>query len=241
MNDEVGERRMTIESGMRFGVFGTGAVGRTLAEKLAKLGHDVLVGTRDPAETLARGQADSTGISPLVAWLEQHPSVRLGTMDQAAAHGEILVNAMNGAASVAALQTIGEVSLKGKVLMDVANPLDFSKGMPPSLTVCNTDSLGEQIQRALPSVHVVKTLNTLNAQLMVQPQVLADREHTVFVSGNDPHAKAQVTAVLRSFGWQDIIDLGDISTARGVEMILPLWVRLWGALKTPHFSLSVVR
>jgi len=230
-----------IHAGTRFGVFGTGSVGRTLAAKLADVGHAVIVGTRDPEQTLLRSQPDSMGNPPFAAWLEDHPTVRLGTMDEAAAHGEILVNAMNGVGSVAALKTIAEANLDGKVLMDVANPLDFSKGMPPSLTICNTDSLGEQIQRAFPGARVVKTLNTLNAQMMVQPQILASKQHTVFVSGNDTTAKAQVTAVLRSFGWEDIIDLGDITTARGVEMVLPLWVRLWGALKTPHFSLSVVR
>ena len=121
------------------------------------------------------------------------------------------------------------------------DPLDFSKGMPPSLTVCNTDSLGEQIQRAFPQTKVVKTLNTMNAYLMVGPKQLADGGHTVFLSGNDAGAKQAVTKLLESFGWKDIFDLGDISTARGTEMILPIWVRIFGATKNPMFQFKLVR
>src|SRR5262249_7403772 len=160
----------------------------------------------------------------------------LGTLAEAAAHGELVVNATNGIGSLEALQAAGEKNLAGKVLIDLANPLDFSKGMPPSLTVCNTDSLGEQIQRAFPAARVVKTLNTMNAALMVTPRKLADGAHTVFVSGNDADAKKLVTELLESIGWQDIVDLGDITTARGAEMMLPIWVRLWGVTKTPMFS-----
>lgn len=151
------------------------------------------------------------------------------------------MNATTGTGSLAALASAGEDNLAGKILVDIANPLDFSKGMPPSLTVCNTDSLGEQIQRAFPRTKVVKTLNTMNAYLMVEPRQLAGGAHTVFMSGNDVGAKETVHKLLESFGWQDIVDLGDITTARGTEMMLPIWVRVWGATQNPMFSFKLVR
>lgn len=225
----------------KIGVFGTGVVGRTIAARLAGLGHGVMIGTRDPAATMARTTPDAYGNPPLPAWREQHPGVALGTFAQAAAHGELVVNATSGAGSLAALTEAGGANLAGKVLVDISNPLDFSNGMPPTLSVSNTDSLGEQLQRAFPDAKVVKTLNTMNAHLMVGPDQLAGGDHTVFVSGNDAGAKATVTALLRSFGWRDVVDLGDITTARGTEMILPLWLRAWGALGTPMFSFKLVR
>jgi len=139
------------------------------------------------------------------------------------------------------LKSAGEANLAGKVLVDVSNPLDFSKGMPPTLSVSNTDSLGEQIQRAYPKTHVVKTLNTLNAKLMVEPKSLAGGEHDLFLSGNDAGAKGQVRELLQTFGWKTIHDLGDISTARGTEMLLPIWLRLWGALGNADFNFKIVR
>jgi len=226
---------------MRIGVFGTGPVGQAIAAKLEELKHGVFIGTRDPAATLARTAPDNFGNPPFKVWREKHPNVELGTFGQAAAHGELVVNATSGATSLDALRLAGEKNLSGKVLVDIANPLDFSKGMPPSLTVCNTDSLGEQIQRAFPGAKVVKTLNTMNAYLMVGPRQLADGAHTVFVSGNDGAAKAAVTKLLEGFGWRDIVDLGDITTARGTEMMLPIWVRVFGATKNPMFSFKLVR
>lgn len=226
---------------MKIGVLGTGPVGQTIAAKLSELGHSVFVGTRDPAATLARTDNDVFGNPPFKVWREKHPGIAFGTFAQAATHGELVVNATQGAASVEVLKAAGEKNLAGKVLVDIANPLDFSKGMPPSLTVCNTDSLGEQIQRAFPQTKVVKTLNTMNAYLMVGPKQLADGDHTVFVSGNDASAKQTVTKLLESFGWRDIFDLGDITTARGTEMILAIWVRVWGATKNPMFSFKLVR
>ncbi len=226
---------------MKIGVLGTGVVGQTIAAKLSELGHATFIGTRDPAATLARTAPDNFGNPPFKVWRDQHPKVELGTFAQAAAHGELVVNATNGAGTLAALAAAGEKNLAGKILLDIANPLDFSKGMPPSLSVCNTDSLGEQIQRAYPQTKVVKTLNTMNCYLMVGPKQLADGAHTVFVSGNDAGAKQKTTKLLESFGWSDIIDLGDITTARGTEMILPIWVRLYGATKNPMFNFKVVR
>ena len=165
----------------------------------------------------------------------------LGTFAEAAAHGEVVVNATASAVSLEALERAGEENLSGKVLMDVSNPLDFSKGMPPTLSVVNTDSLGEQLQRRFPEARVVKTLHTMNTRLMVDPARLAGGDHTVFVGGDDPEAKAAVTDLLRSFGWSDIVDLGDITTARGTAMMLPLWVWPFGALDNPLFNFKIVR
>ena len=226
---------------MKVGVLGTGPVGQTIAAKLAELGHEVFVGTRDPEATLARTESDIFGNPPFKVWREERPDIGFGTHAQAAVHGELIVNATNGTGSMAALRAAGEKNLAGKILVDVANPLDFSKGMPPSLTVCNTDSLGEEIQRAFPEAKVVKALNTINAYLMVDPQRLAGGDHTAIISGNDAAAKQRVTELLRSFGWQDIFDLGDISTARGTEMYLPLWTRLYMSLGNPMFSIKIVR
>jgi 8-hydroxy-5-deazaflavin:NADPH oxidoreductase len=227
---------------MRIGVLGTGMVGQVLAAKLAEAGHEVVVGTRDPAATLARQEPDGYGNPPFSAWHDQHPDVKVGSFADAAAHGELVVNATAGAASLDALRLAGEANLHGKVLVDLANALDFSKGMPPSLLVANTDSLGERIQRAFPDVRVVKSLNTMNALLMADPRQLADGDHTVFVCGDDAEAKAQVTQLLtEAFGWRDVIDLGDLNAARATEMVLPVWLRLVGTLRTPAFNFKVVR
>jgi len=227
---------------MRIGVLGTGMVGQVLAAKLSGTGYEVTVNTRDPAATLARQEPDGYGNPPFSAWHAQHPDVKVGSFADAASHGELVVNATAGAASLDALRLAGEANLHGKVLVDLANALDFSKGMPPSLLVANTDSLGERLQRAFPDVKVVKSLNTMNALLMADPGQLADGDHTVFVCGDDDEAKAQVTQLLtEAFGWRDVIDLGDLSAARATEMVLPIWLRLIGTLRTPAFNFKVVR
>ena len=226
---------------MKIAVLGTGMVGQTVAGRLAELGHEVNVGTRDVESTLARTQPDGMGNPPYAVWAAAHPQVRLATFERAATGADLIVNATSGGVSLAALEAAGRDHLAGKVLLDIANPLDFSRGFPPTLSVKDTDSLGEQIQAAFPDLRVVKSLNTLTAALMVNPRQLADGDHTVFVSGNDAEAKKTVTALLESFGHTDVIDLGDISTARGTEMLLPLWLRLMGALDTPMFNLKVVR
>jgi 8-hydroxy-5-deazaflavin:NADPH oxidoreductase len=226
---------------VRFGILGTGVVGKTIAVRLDGLGHDVIVGTRNPEETLSRTEPDQYGNPPFGAWHEEHPEVRLGTFAEAAAHGDMVVNATAGAVSLEALEQAGEDNLNGKILIDIANPLDFSKGMPPTLLVSNTDSLGEQIQRRFPEAKVVKTLHTMNAYVMVDPAQLTATDHTVFVSGDDAEAKARVSELLRSFGWSDIIDLGDITTARGTEMVLPIWVRLFSVLQKPIYNFKIVR
>jgi len=225
---------------MHIAVLGTGMVGRAIAGRLYELGHQVAIGTRDPQATLARTDSDPMGNPPFSIWAGGHPGVRLSTFAEAAAGAELVVNATNGAASLDVLGLAGEATLAGKVLVDVSNPLDSSHGMPPTLFVKDTDSLGEQVQRTFPAARVVKTLNTLNADLMVHPNTLPEPT-TVFVSGDDTEAKVVVTGLLHSFGHTDVIDLGGIETARGPELWLPLWLRLMGALGTAAFNLRIVR
>ncbi len=222
---------------MNIAVLGTGMVGQAIAARLVELGHSVRMGTRDPQKTFERGAGDEG----FRQWMDANPAVKLATYAEAASFAELVVNATNGAGSLDALRAAGAERLDGKILIDIANPLDFSRGMPPTLFISNDDSLGEQIQRAFPGARVVKTLNTVTARLMAYPALLGDGQHTVFLSGNDAAAKAEVASLLRSFGWQDIFDLGDITTARGVEMYLPLWLRLWGALGTGMVNVRVVR
>jgi predicted dinucleotide-binding enzyme len=226
---------------MKIAVLGTGVVGRTLAARLLDLGHEVAVGTRDVDATLARTEPDQMGNPPFAEWMTQHPAVEVLTFAAAARFGEVVFNATAGSASLDVLTAAGADNLAGKVLVDVANPLDFSGGMPPSLFVKDADSLGEQIQRAFPDVRVVKALNTMTAALMADPRLLADGGHSTFVSGDDDTAKKTVTGLLEELGHADVIDLGDISTARGSEMLLPIWLRLWGALGTPMFNVKIVR
>ena len=227
---------------MKIGILGTGMVGQTLAGKLASLGHEVVIGTRDPKATLTRDGADAFGNPPFRAWQASHAAVKLATFAEAARHAEIAVAALAGHSALAALRLAGDDNLANKILIDVTNPLDFSKGMPPSLFVCNTDSLGEQIQKALPRVKVVKALNTVSAPVMIAPNELGAGEHTIFVSGNDAEARSTVARLLKEwFGWKDVLDFGDISMARGSEMHLALWIRLYGLFKTPMVTIRVVR
>jgi len=226
---------------MKIGVIGTGTVGRTMAARLAELGHSVTIGTRDPAATTARTEPDGMGNPPFASWHAEHQDITLATFEQTAQHGEFVINATGGSGSLAALTAAGAENLQGKVLIDISNPLDFSRGFPPFLSVDNTDSLGEQIQRAFPEVRVVKSLNTMAATLMAEPKQLAGGDHSVFVSGNDADAKATVTTLLEGLGHTDVIDVGDITTARGSEMLLPIWVRLMTALGTPIFNFKIVR
>lgn len=226
---------------MRVAVLGTGMVGQAVAARLDELGHDVAVGTRDPESTRGRTETDQMGNPGVGTWAGERPSIRLTTFADAARDAELVVNATNGSVSLDVLALAGADNLAGKVLIDIANPLDFSQGFPPTLFVKDTDSLGEQIQRAFPDTAVVKTLNTMNASLMVHPGTLADGDHSVFVSGNDEVAKKTVAELLTSMGHTDVIDLGDISTARGTEMLLPVWLRLMNALDTPAFNFKIVR
>ena len=215
----------------RFGVLGTGVVGQAIAGKLVELGHEVKMGSRE------------AGSEKAVAWVgEAGEGASEGRFEDAAEFGEVLVNATAGVASLDALHTAGAQHLKGKVLIDIANPIDPGSGSPPSLAFCNTESLGERIQRAFPDARVVKTLNTVNAGVMVDPGSVPGR-HNVFVSGNDAGAKREVGELLEAFGWPGgaIVDLGDVSTARGPEMYLALWLRLMNATGTAAFNIAVVR
>ena len=215
---------------MKFGVLGSGIVGSTIATKLASLGHEVKMGSRDAANEKAKAWVASAG-----------RGASQGTFADAAAFGEIVFNCTAGMSSVDALKSAGESALRGKVLVDVANPLDFSKGMPPRLSVSNDDSLAETIQRTFPDVKVVKALNTVNANVMVNPGRVPG-DHDLFVAGNDAGAKAQVVRLLKEeFGWKSVNDLGDITAARGIESYLHLWLRLYGALQTADFNVHVVR
>lgn len=225
---------------MDIAVLGTGMVGRTIAGRLQGLGHTVVVGTRDPQATLARTDPDVMGNPPFAAWLSDNPGIDVATFVDAAARATVVVNATAGAAALAVLASAGSDNLAGKPLLDISNPLDFSAGMPPTLLTKDTDSLGEQIQRAFPEALVVKTLNTLTAPLMVHPDSLG-QSSTIFVSGNDSSAKATALELLQSFGHEDVIDLGGIETARGTEMMLPVWLRLMSALGTPMFNFKVIR
>src|SRR5690348_9564776 len=214
---------------MEIGVLGTGIVGKTLATKFVKLGHDVRMGSRKAGSDKAKAWAKEAG-----------SGASEGSFADAAAHGEIIFNCTAGMASLDALRAAGTRNLQGKILIDVSNPLDFSKGMPPSLSVSNTDSLGEQIQKSFPETKVVKTLNTVTAALMVDPSLIPGT-HTMFVSGNDAQAKDTVVKLLKDgFGWKEVLDLGDLSAARAQEMYLPLWLRLYMKLQTANVNIHVV-
>ena len=216
---------------MHVAVLGTGVVGRTLGTKLAALGHRVTMGSRRAGHESAVAWAASAGAA-----------ADEGSFADAAAPADVVVNATAGTASLAALTAAGAENLAGKVVVDVANPLDVSAGMPPALNPCNTDSLGEQIQRTFPDARVVKALNTVNCDVMVDPGILGG-SHTMFLCGNDATAKDEVRGLLESFGWppDDLLDLGDIAAARGMEMYLALWLRLWQATGTGHLNVKLVR
>ena len=226
---------------MKIGILGTGIVGQTLGLKLVQLGHSVTIGTRDPSklnEPKGRGSSART----LADWLtEAGPAASVGTFRDAAAYGELIINALSGAASFEVLRSVGEEYLNGKTLIDISNPIDVSRGFPLTLFVKDTDSLGEILQRAFPNLQVIKTLNTMGAALMVDPNLVGNGDHTVFVSGNDINAKAQVTELLRELGWRDILDLGDISTARGPEMMLAIGHATMHALSPAVIAFKVVR
>jgi predicted dinucleotide-binding enzyme len=209
---------------MKIAILGTGAVGPALAKALSAAGHQVTIGTRDPEETRQREQWAGIDL-PLAAYRD---------LD-----AEVLINATNGRGSLPALQAVGE-ALDGKVVIDTSNPLDFSQGFPPSLFVSNTDSLAEQLQREVPQARLVKMFNTMANQVMINPRGL-DADSTIFVAGNDAAARQTAASVAADLGWTDIFDLGDLTAARGLEMFIPLWVRIFGQLGRPEFNIKVVR
>lgn len=216
---------------MKIGVLGTGTVGATIGSKLIELGHEVKMGSRTATNEKAAEWVAKAG-----------PNASAGTFADAAAFGEMIINCSKGTATLEILASAGAENLAGKVLVDIANPLGAPDMGLPTLTICNDTSLGEQIQAAYPATKVVKTLNTMWCGIMVHPRMLPDT-HQVYMSGNDAGAKEQVKTMLQSFGWMDeeILDLGDITTARGTEMILPLWLRVYGATKTGAFNFKIIR
>jgi predicted dinucleotide-binding enzyme len=225
---------------MKIGILGTGMVGTTLGAKMVELGHDVCLGAREATHEGANAWAKEQMAS--AAATSSGGSARAGSFADAATHAELVFVATKGEHTENALALANAATtLAGKVVIDVTNPLDFSKGMPPSLTIANDDSLGERLQRAYPKAKIVKALNTMWCGLMVNPRMLPDTHHT-FVSGDDADAKAKVGELLRSMGWreEEIVDLGGISTARGTEMYLPLWVRIYGAKGSGAFNLKLV-
>jgi 8-hydroxy-5-deazaflavin:NADPH oxidoreductase len=216
---------------VRIAVLGTGTVGRTIGTKLVELGHEVTMGSRTADNENAREWVAAAG-----------GGAAQGTFEDAASGAELVFNCTGGAVALDALRAAGGANLAGKVVVDASNPLDFSQGVPPTLTVCNTDSVGEQIQREFPDARVVKTLNTVNTAVMTNPAGVPG-SHNLFMSGNDAEAKTTVKGILGDFGWPQhaIIDLGDITGARGQEMYLPLWLRLMGTLGRPDFNIAVVQ
>lgn len=215
---------------MNIGILGTGIVGQIIGTRLIELGHGVKLGSRTAANGNARAWAKVNG-----------KAASHGTFEDAAKFGEILFNCIAGKWSLAVLANLKSVDLNNKVLIDVASPLDYSRGLPPTLTVCNTDSLAEQIQREHSLLRVVKALNTMNVDVMVHPERLSG-PHDAFICGNDRNAKATVTmCLIEWFGWSSVIDLGDLTNARGMEMITPFWISLQNKLGTNMFNLKVAK
>lgn len=216
---------------MKIAVFGTGMVGDAIGSKLVELGHPVMMGSRTRDNEKAKAFVDKHG-----------GKATTGTFADAAEFGEIIFNCTAGTGSIDALQMAGEKNVNGKIIVDIANPLDFSKGMPPSLAIVNTNSLAEEIQKTFPEAKVVKALNTMWCGLMVNPALINGGDHSTFVCGNDTNAKEEVKTILRSFGWaeKNILDLGDITKARGTEMYLPLWLSIYGTINTGAFNIKIV-
>ncbi|HEX6262284.1 MAG TPA: NAD(P)-binding domain-containing protein [Actinomycetota bacterium] len=223
---------------MRIGVLGTGSVGRVLGGKLAELGHEVMLGTRDVEALTTRpaGERESESFSE---WMDRTPGAAVGTFAEAAAHGEMLFNCTRGEGSLDALASADHRQVGGKVLVDVSNPLVFEEGAM-KLFVPSGDSLAERIQRQHPHAKVVKALNTVNARVMVDPAGVGGGDHTIFVCGDDDGAKDAVGEILRAFGWKHIMDLGDLSAARGMEAYLLLWIRMMGTVGSPALNVKVV-
>lgn len=223
---------------MNIAVFGTGSVGQALANRLAELSHRVVIGTRNVENALAKTKPDGMGTPTIAEFLKNQPGISLDTYANAAKEASLVVLATKGDGAKEALTAAG--NLEGKIVLDITNPLDFSKGGLPTLFASNDTSLGEQLQAAFPTAHFVKSLNTMYNGLMVNPRALGE-DSTVFVSGNDAGAKGVVTSILKEFGWKDseILDLGDITTARGTESLLPVWLRVYSATKNGFFNFKI--
>ncbi len=215
---------------MKIAIWGTGMVGTTLGSALLDQGHEVCLGART---------ADHEGATAWAA--DMGPKACHDTFEGASRWGEVTLCCVKGEHAVDAAASVPTDVLEGSILIDVSNPLDFSGGFPPRLTVCNTDSNAERLQKAHPGARVVKALNTVNCEVMVQPGALPEPT-TVFVAGDDDEARARVATWLQEwFGWQDVLDLGDLTAARGLEAWLLLWPRIMSSLGHAHFNLRIVR
>ena len=220
---------------MKIGVLGTGVVGEAIASAIVQKGFNVRMGSRSASNEKAE------------AWMKKsndHASV--GDFNDAAAFGDILFLCLNGEHAMDAIDAIDEENVRGKIIVDITNPLDFSAGMPPRIIqdYGNSTSLGEEIQKALPHAHVVKTLNTVNYKLMVDARIVNGGDHHMFLCGNDADAKNKVKHFLvDNFHWKadHLLDLGSIQTARCIEAIVPFWVSVWQALGTPLFNFKIVQ
>ena len=215
----------------KIGILGTGVVGTTIGTKLIWLDYEVMIGSRTASNEKSLSWVDKNG-----------SSASAGTFEEAADFGEIIFNCTRGDAALEIFKQAGLNKFDNKTVIDISNPLDFSKGMPPTLIpeYVNTNSLAEEIQKLLPEANVVKTLNIVNCDVMVDPG-LSNGEPTMFICGNNNDAKEEAKIFLYQFGWQDILDLGDIKNARAMEMILPLWVRTYGVTGNAHFAFRVMR
>ena len=222
---------------MKIAILGTGTVAQTFASKLSTLGHSLMLGTRLVSDTLNR--------KSFADWHHQNQHVNIGSFEEAAAYGECIINALQGHATLSVLKEISKISLDHKIMIDITNPLDFSHGFPPSLIegLHNTHSLGEAIQQLLPNTFVVKTLNTMWCGLMVNPQLINEGNHINYICGNDINAKESVLKILNAFGWknENILDLGDITNARGTESTLLLWTRIYATTKSGAFNMAIVK
>jgi predicted dinucleotide-binding enzyme len=222
---------------MKIAILGTGSVGQAFAERLTGLGHEVMMGTRN---VLDKKQDDKFS-----DYLVKHPYLKLSTLAEAAAFGSVVLNVLKGAITLVALENIGQEVLNDKILIDISNPLDFSKGMPPSLIpeLSNTNSLGEEIQKRLPNTKVVKTLNTMWNGIMINPNLIGNGDHVNYICGNDNAAKSKVISFLNELGWKNesILDLGDITAARATEATLPIWLRVYGATQNGAFNFKIVK
>ena len=219
---------------MNIAILGTGGVGQAFATRLQGLGHDIMLGTREVQSTKTR----------LADFIGKNPEVKFGTFAEAAAFGELVIHVSKGATAIDVIKSAGEKNLSGKVLVDITNPLDFSKGMPPSLIpeLSNTKSLGEETQRLLPNTKVVKTLNTMWNGLMINPSLINKGDHVNYICGNDADAKNKVKKLLNELGWKNesLLDLGDITAARATEATLPIWLRVYGAKQSGAFNFKIV-
>jgi 8-hydroxy-5-deazaflavin:NADPH oxidoreductase len=229
---------------MKIAIFGTGMVGQNLATALASKGHSVTIGTRDVRKSLATADANAFGMPAFGTWHKANSQIQVATFADAAASSELLINATNGAVIIDILQDIPKQNFDSKVMIDAANALDVSKGMPPRVSITDTAgaSNGERLQAAFPTLRVVKALNTITAFAMLNPAAVADGDSTLFMCGNDASAKATVLELLQSYGWKDVLDLGDISSSGAMELMMPIWFRVWAKLgQTTVFNYKIVR